>query len=338
MLIRELSTLLKSHIPLITALEILARQYPPKIKNIILLLIKDISNGAALSQAMSKYPKSFESLTIHIIKAGETSASLPQILENIAVYQEKIILLKSRFKKALFYPMTILIIAFLISLGLLIFIVPQFENLFQSMGAQLPWMTRMVLALAGFIKSYGLITLGILFLSLIIIILLIKTLPAFSRTISEFSHYFLKIPLIGNISQKLIFSRFTHTLAILLKTRIPLTEALKISSHIMPYKKYEKAIIISRENIIKGDSLSQALEKSGEFPFIFLQFIRIGEHAGCLVDMLTQIAERYETETDHILNRLILLLEPAIMLILGILIGGLVIAMYLPVFELGKIV
>jgi type IV pilus assembly protein PilC len=338
MLIRELSTLLKSHIPLLTALEILSQYYPVKLKNLILSLKKSISEGASLSQAMSHYPKNFDALTIHIIKAGESSASLPQILENIAAYQEKIIILKARFKKALFYPMTILSISFLITLGLLIFIVPQFESLFASMGAQLPWMTRMVLAAAAFIKNYGVIIGIILLLSVVSIILALKYITVFSRFISDNSHYFLFIPLIGSIAQKLIFSRFSHTLAILLKTSIPLTEALKISAYIMSHKKYEKAILQTRENIIRGDALSQALEKSRQFPFIFLQFVRIGEHSGTLAERLTQIGERYEMETDQVLNKLILLLEPAIMLILGILIGGLVIAMYLPVFELGKIV
>ncbi len=335
MLIRELAVLLKANIQLIIALDILSQQYPDKIRNMILSIKKNISDGLSLSQSLEKHPKYFEALTIHIIKAGETSAALPQILDNIAGYQEKIALLKTRLKKALFYPLTVLCLALFITIGLLIFIVPQFESLFESMGAQLPLVTRIVLSFAGFIKTKGIIFILILFLIISLLILSKKYFVKFSEFLS---YLFLSLPVIGKIYQKIIFSRFSHTLAILLNARIPLTEALKISSHVISHKKYERSIIQARENIITGDLLSRALEKSRLFPYIFIQFIHIGEQSGCLSEMLTKLAERYEAEADHILQTLTLLLEPAIMLILGVLIGGLVIAMYLPVFELGKIV
>lgn len=335
MLIRELAVLLTANIPLITALDILSQQYPDKIQKIMISIRKDISDGSSLSQSLKKHPKYFDLLTIHIIKAGEESAALPQILDNIAGYQEKIALLKTRLKKALFYPLTVLFLALLITIGLLIFIVPQFESLFESMGAQLPLVTRIVLSLAGFMKTKGLILIVFLLLLIITLVLSKKYFVKFSEILS---YLFLSLPIIGNIYQKIIFSRFSHTLAILLNASIPLTEALKISANVIAHKKYERSVIQARENIIKGDALSHALEKSQLFPFIFIQFIYIGEQSGRLSEMLTKLAERYETESDHILQALTLLLEPAIMLILGILIGGLVIAMYLPVFELGKIV
>jgi len=335
MFIQELAVLLKANIPLMTALELLQSQYPLKIQKIIIAIKKNISDGLTLSQALKKHPKYFDDLTIHIIKAGEASAALPQILGNIAGYQEKIALLKTRLKKALFYPLTVLFIAMIITIGLLVFIVPQFESLFESMGAQLPLVTRIVLSLAGFIKTKGLLLITIIFLLILILFLTKKYFPKFSEILS---YLFLSLPILGKIYQKILFSRFSHTLAILLNARIPLTEALKISSNIISHQKYEKSIIQAREDIIKGDGLSHALGKSQLFPLIFIQFIHIGEQSGNLSDMLTKLAERYETESDHIIQTLTLLLEPAIMLILGILIGGLVIAMYLPVFELGKIV
>jgi type IV pilus assembly protein PilC len=324
MLIQELSMLLKYNIPLIPALDILAKQYPPKLQKLILDLKKNISNGLSLSQAMKKYPKNFEDLTIQLIRAGEETASLPLVLENISRYQEKIKLLKMRFKKALFYPVTVLSLASIITLGLLIYIVPQFEDLFKNMGAHLPWVTQLVLSLANFIKTKGLYFFAIFILTI--------------ATSIYFKQNLLSLPGIKNIHKKIIFSRFAHTLSLLLSANIPLTQSLKISSSVLQHPKYERAVLFTLENIIKGNALSSALQKSQQFPFIFVQFIHIGEQSGSLSQMLTKIGERYEMETDHTLYIMTLLLEPAIMIILGLLIGGLVVAMYLPIYGLGKII
>jgi len=320
MLISHLATLLKANIPLLTALNMLAELQPVKQKKIILLLKKDISAGLSLSEAMQKQARTFDPLTIALIKAGEEAALLPLMLENIAHHQEKTATFKKRLQKALFYPLTVLSLAALITTGLLIFIIPQFESLFENMGAQLPLFTRMILFASRFIQQHGFI-LFILFILLIFILIYFKDY----------------LPFLGKFLQKLLLARFSYTLSLLLSANIPIIQALQIASNVLQHKKYEKALCEARENIKKGESFFQALQKTRQFPLLFLQFIQIGEHASQLKPLMLKISEYYEIQADHTLSTLTLLLEPAIMVILGILIGGLVIAMYLPVFQLGKI-
>lgn len=328
-LIEKLGALLNAHIPLLTALDILSRQSDQvKEKNIVLSLKQSVSEGLTLSEALEKFPREFDVLSIYLIRAGESCASLNKICGHLSVYYHKLSLLKAKLKKALFYPVILLVLTMLISTGLLIFIVPEFEKLFASANTTLPWLTRVILSCSHFIKNNdGLILFGVSVL-IIFIFFLKKYLLSFMMI----------LPVLGKIIQRIILSRFFYTLSIVLESGIPLSSGLVITAPILQYKPYELAMLKINEKIIKGERFSHAFETADVFPVWVLPFIAIGESSGQLAEFLYKLSVLCETDADQALNLFTLLIEPAIMLILGVVIGGLIIAMYLPIFELGKVI
>ncbi len=267
----------------------------------------------SFSKACTQYPKYYPPMICKLFEAGERAAALPVVLNNIADYQEKMADFKSRIIKATFYPAVVFFVAMLITVALLLFVVPQFENLFTSMGTELPSLTRTVIFMSNTIKNYWWM---ILLVTATIVILIY-----FHR------EKFLRLPLIRKIQYKIYISRFSRTLSILLTSGVPLVDGLFLMSEISV-----------REKILRGEMLSDALQSTRRFSGMMIHMIKVGEASGMLSQMLSRIALMTETELDGILSRFTQLLEPCIMIFMGLFIGGLVIAMYLPVFQLGRVV
>ena len=310
---RDLAILLNAHIPLATALKILADSASPKNKIILTNIKNNIEAGMSLSKACAQYPKMYSSMMCKLIEAGERAAALPTVLNDLADYQERMTEFKSRVIKAIFYPAVVFIVAMIITVALLLFIVPQFENLFTSMGAELPALTRTVIVISNSIKNYW-------WLLLIMITIM-------SLVIYYYAEKLLQLPLVRKIQNKIYISRFSRTLSILLTSGVPIVDGLFLMS--------EHPV---RDKILRGEMLSDALQSTGRFSTMMIQMIKVGEASGMLSQMLLRIAVITETELDAILSRFTQLLEPCIMIFMGIFIGGLVIAMYLPVFQLGRVV
>jgi type IV pilus assembly protein PilC len=334
--LRQLATLLQAKIPLVAALTTLAQVYKkPLLQRLLVQLKIAVAGGISLSQAMQEHPHYFAALTCQLIKAGEHAAALPQVLTQVCIYQEKSQQLTARIKKALFYPITVLSVAMIITVGLLLFIVPQFEQLFASFGATLPWFTRMVLAIAACIKQDSGWFLFSLFMITIICYHLAKKFPAMSACLEKIK---LGLPLFGRIQLQAITARFTRTLAMTTHAGLPLLASLSLSARVTNHQQFAVAIDAVRNAVACGETLAQALLKSQRFSPLVIEMVHVGEQSGQLSEMLQHVALWYEAQIDETVAMLSQCLEPAIMLILGIVIGCLVLAMYLPVFQLGNVV
>lgn len=335
-LTRQFSTMLSSGIPLTQSFEIIMHGSKHTTLNNLILSIKiDVKSGIKFSSALMKHPHYFSRLYCALVEAGEESGTLAKMLEKLANYMEKIESIKRKIKKALFYPTAIIVIGLVVSTILLLKVIPEFKSLFSDFGAKLPTFTTYVLNFSEWMEENFLkLIIGIIvfvFLS----ILSYKKSRSFHRLIDK---YKLKIPVVGIILTKNILARFTRTLATTFSAGMPLTEALKIVSRVSDNLVYEEAIEHTRHQILEGQSLHTSLESENIFPIIMLQMIAIGEESGALDKMLNKTAEIYEEEVDNAVDGLSSLIEPLIMSILGILIGSLVIAMYLPIFQLSDVI
>lgn len=333
---RQLATLLQTGLPLVQALDVMARvQLHPMLQQLILHLKQLIAEGQTLSQALAYYPKQFDMLYCQLVYVGECAAALPLLFARIATYQEKIIGLKTKFYKALIYPCSVFIVAIFITIFLLLFIVPQFQELFINFGANLPWLTVAVIQSGEWLKQYGLPLL------LVIVMLIVSLLSAYRRNI-HFTHFIeahsIKLPFFGALLTKAIIARITQTLAITYAAGIPLVEALTIVSHIAQNHLYVEAIQKVGRAVAEGKTLGSSFQSSMLFPPLLIQMIQVGEESSSLTPMLENIANYYEAQIDNAIAGVNQLLEPLIILFLGVLIGALVIAMYLPVFQLGAAV
>src|SRR3990167_302734 len=332
---RYLSTMLTAGLPLIQALDVMSNDKEnPGMKSLIDSIKANISEGKTLAESLSKYPDHFNDLYCNLIKAGEKSGALNNILIRIGNYLERTENLKRKIKKALIYPAAIITIALIVSLILLLFVVPQFEGLFKSFGAQLPLFTRMVVSLSTFIRQYWWVA-GI---SIVFIIWCIRYLIKKSERLQLLiDKLVLRIYIIGPIFKKGIIARFTRTLATSLESGMPIVESMESMPAIMGNKVYSNAIIQICNDVIKGHQLSASMEASQLFPNMAVQMIAVGEVSGKLSDMLNKVADHYEEEVNTIVDNLSSLLEPVIMLLLGVIVGGFVVAMYLPIFRLGAL-
>ncbi len=324
---RQLATLINSGIPVFMALNIIEQSSEHSGLRFLLGKIKkDIETGLALSEALKKHKKYFDDLFCNLIHIGEHSGTLDIMLNNIAHHQEKSMDLKRKIKKALLYPSVILATALTVTIVLLIFVVPQFGKLFHDFGAELPVYTRLVIKLSTII-THNFLFIAFGFISIITALKYMNT-----------DKILLKMPIVRNILKKAIITRFSSTLAITLKAGLPLSEALQITANTANNKLFQHAILIIHEQVAAGQSISNAIAHSSLFPIRARQMIAIGEESGALDSMLNKTAEYYENEINYLVDNLNNLLEPAIMVILGILIGGLIIGMYLPIFRLGTII
>ncbi len=335
-LTRALSALLQAQVPLLQAFELLkCSEENNRLKKLLAHIQDDIQSGLPLAKALAKHPKYFNPLFCHIIQAGELSGALIILLKQLSNHRETRDTLKQKIRKSLAYPMTILSIACCVTIGLLLFVVPQFQLLFESFHAHLPTATQCLILCATSIKKYGLI----LLLTSIACLYMLRALYRHSHaTALACDTLILKLPLIGKTRRDMILARLTQTLSILLSAGLPLVEALKISASITNNLRYTEAIINTQTAITEGLPLQHTLEATGLFPNMMTQMVGMGEASGQLQNMLAHLAEQQNEALKHKLDVLSSLFEPIIMAILGLWVGGLIIALYLPIFQLGAII
>ncbi|MDI1352040.1 MAG: type II secretion system F family protein [bacterium] len=330
---RQLSTMIESGIPLVQAFDIVAKgQTSIKLKELLENIKHDIETGLTLSEALIKHPVHFNELYCNFVDAGEKSGSLDIMLDKIATYKEKIETIKKKIKKALTYPIAVLVVAMVVTATLLIYVVPQFDSLFKGFGASLPAMTQAVVDMSKFMQAYWYIIFGALGGGVYAFIYAKNHSFKFAQTIDR---TLLKIPVIGPIMEKAAIARFTRTLSITFAAGLPLVEALKSVAGATGNIIYVNATIKIRDEVSTGQQLNLAMENTHLFPNMVIQMVAIGEESGSLEKMLSKVADFYEEDVDNAVDALSSLLEPIIMSILGVLVGGLVIAMYLPIFKIG---
>lgn len=333
---RYLSTMLTAGLPILQAMEVISReQENPAIQSMVTSMKTNIASGKTLGESFSQFPQYFDELYCSLIKAGEKSGTLDKILKRLADYLEKTENLKRKIKKALTYPTVILFVALGVSLILLLFVVPQFQAIFSSFGAQLPLFTLMVVNFSHFLRSYFLLV--IVFVGLMIG-LFRRSLKQSKRFRERIDEFILRIMVIGPLLRKGIVARYTRTLAITLDAGVPIIEAMQLMENIMGNLVYSKAIMQICKDVASGNQLYVAMSNTKLFPNMVVQMISIGETSGALAEMLNKVADYYEEEVNSIVDNLSSLLEPLIMVLLGGIIGTFVVAMYLPIFKLGSIV
>lgn len=332
---RQMATMIGAGMPLVPAFDVIRRSTTNKhLKSLVLEIKDDIEASDSFAEALHKHPTHFNSLFCSLIDAGEKSGTLAIMLDKIATYQERLDTVRRKVKKAMAYPLTVLLMAFFITSGLLMFVIPQFIVLFQSFGAELPFLTRTIIHLSNIFQTYGYVLLGTFIGVIGGIIYRKKTSLDFSRRID---HILLKLPVFGLLLTKSIIARFSRTLAITFSAGLPLMQALQAAGNVTGNRIYQLASCRIQDAIAYGQQLNLALENTGLFPALVIQIVAIGEESGTLEIMLNKIADYYEDEINHTIETLNILLEPFIMAILGIVIGTLLLAVYVPIFKLGSI-
>ncbi|UHQ22571.1 type II secretion system F family protein [Lysobacter sp. 5GHs7-4] len=329
---RQIATMMKSGVPIVTSLEIMAGgQKNPKMKTLINTVRADLEGGSSMHEALSKHPVQFDELYRNLVKAGESAGVLETVLDTVASYKENIESLKGKIKKALFYPATVVAVAILVSAILLIFVVPQFEKTFESFGAELPAFTLMIIGASDFMIAYWWAVLLVLIGTGVGFIMAKNRSPAFAHFLDRMM---LKIPVVGQILHNSAIARFARTLAVTFKAGVPLVEALDTVAGATGNVVYESAVRRIRDDVAVGYQLNMSMKQVNLFPHMVIQMTAIGEEAGALDTMLFKVAEFYEEEVNNAVDALSSLLEPLIMMVLGVIVGSMVIGMYLPIFKL----
>jgi type IV pilus assembly protein PilC len=307
----------------------------PAMQKLILDIKVSVEGGSSLHESLAKHPLYFDDLYVNLVEAGEQAGALESLLDKVATYKEKTEALKKKIKKALFYPTAVLAVAVIVTLILLLFVIPQFEALFKGFGADLPAFTRMVIDLSKFVQEQGW-WMGLLTGGAFFVFFYFKKR---SRALREFlDRLSLKLPVIGPILTKAAIARFARTLSTMFAAGVPLVEAMESVAGATGNIVYENAVMRMRDEVATGQRLQRAMENTALFPNMVVQMIAVGEESGSLDAMSAKVAEFYELEVDSAVDGLSSLLEPLIMAILGVLVGGLVIAMYLPIFKLGAVI
>lgn len=330
---RQLATMLSAGVPLVQSFEIIGRGHENAgMQELILQVKKEVESGTSLAESLAKHPLYFDDLVINLVNAGEQSGVLETLLDKIATYKEKTEILKAKIKKAMFYPTAVIIVAFIVTAILLIFVVPQFEALFSNFGADLPAFTRVVVNLSEFMQAYWWLIVGIIGAAIFAFLQGKKRSRKFGRVLDR---TILKMPIVGPIMHKAAIARYARTLATMFAAGVPLVEALQSVAGATGNVVYSDAVLMMKDSVATGQQLTFAMNQTGLFPNMVEQMVAIGEESGALDSMLSKVADFYEQEVDDAVDALTSLLEPLIMSILGVLIGGLVVAMYLPIFKMG---
>jgi type IV pilus assembly protein PilC len=329
---RQIATMMASGVPMVQSFDIIADgQKNVRFKNILTDVKQNIEGGAALHEALRQYPVQFDELYCNLVHAGETSGVLDTVLDTVATYKERTEAIKKKIKKALFYPMMVLAVVFIVCLIMLLFVVPVFAKTFADAGAQLPAPTQLLVTASQFMQSYWYIVIGIIVGSIAALIFFKKRSLKFAHFLDRMS---LKMPVMGNIVRNSAIARFARTLGVTFRAGVPLVEALDAVSGATGSVVYGDAVKQMREDIAVGHQLQLAMKQTGLFPNMVVQMTAIGEESGSLDSMLFKVAEFYEEEVSNAVDTLSTLLEPIIMVVLGTLVGGMVIALYLPIFKL----
>jgi type IV pilus assembly protein PilC len=330
---RQLATMMAAGVPLVQSFEIIGRGHENAgMRELVLKIKNEVESGTSLSETLAKHPIHFDELVVNLVNAGEQAGVLETLLDKIATYKEKTEYLKAKIKKALFYPTAVIVVAFVVTAILLIFVIPQFEQLFSSFGADLPAFTRFVVTLSEFMQAYWWLVFGIAIGSIMGMLQAKKRSRKFSRALDR---VILKLPIVGPIMHKASVARYARTLSTMFAAGVPLVEALESVAGATGNTVYSDAVLMIRDSVATGQQLQFAMSQTGLFPNMVEQMVAIGEESGSLDAMLAKVADFYEQEVDDAVDALSSLLEPIIMSILGILIGGLVVAMYLPIFKMG---
>ncbi|MEN6538791.1 MAG: type II secretion system F family protein [Mizugakiibacter sp.] len=333
---RQIATMMASGVPMVQAFDIITGgQRNPRMKNMLADIKTSIEGGSTLYESLGRHPLQFDELFRNLVKAGESAGVLDTVLDTVATYKERIEAIKSKIKKALFYPMMVLAVALLVSMILLIFVVPVFTQVFKDAGADLPAFTKMIVATSDFVKN------NVFFMLVVLIGSVVGALAAYKRS-DRFAHFVdrmsLRIPVIGNILRQSAIARFARTLGVTFRAGVPLVEALDAVAGATGSVTYGEAIKRIREDVAVGHQLQLAMRQTGIFPNMVVQMTAIGEESGALDKMLFKVAEFYEEEVNNAVDTLSTLLEPMIMVIIGVLVGGMVVGLYLPIFKLAATV
>jgi type IV pilus assembly protein PilC len=333
---RQLATMMTAGIPLVQSFDIVGAGHEnPAMQKLILAIKSDVEGGNSLAEALEKHPLHFDDLFVSLVAAGEQAGALETLLDKVATYKEKTEALKKKIKKALFYPAAVVVVAIVVTTILLLYVIPEFESLFQGFGADLPAFTRMVIDLSKFMQSQG----------SLVLVLLVGGIVGFlqakkrNRGVQRFvDRMMLKLPILGPILHKSAIARYARTLATTFAAGVPLVEALGSVAGATGNVVYEAAVLKMRDEVATGQRLQRAMESTDLFPNMVNQMVAVGEESGSLDAMASKVADFYEEEVDNAVDSMSSLLEPLIMAILGVLVGGLVIAMYLPIFKMGSVV
>lgn len=330
---RQLATMLKAGVPLVQSFDIVGKgNENPSMQDLLLSIKADIEGGDTLAEALNRRPLYFDELFCNLVEAGEHAGVLETLLDKIATYKEKTESMKKKIKKALTYPIAVVVVAFIVTAILLIFVVPVFADLFKSFGADLPAFTKMVVAMSEWMQEYWWIV-------ILSVVASVYTFSYFKKRSRKFCHFLdrtlLKIPIVGLILNKSAVARFARTLSTMSAAGVPLVDALQSVSGACGNIIYAEAVLKMREEVATGQRLQFAMSQSGLFPHMVQQMVAIGEESGSIDAMLAKVADFYEEEVDNLVDNLSSLMEPIIMVVLGTLVGGLVVAMYLPIFKMG---
>ena len=333
---RQLATMMKAGVPLVQSFEIVADGVEnPSMRDLVLKIKAEVEAGNSLAASINKHPQHFDDLFCSLVDAGEQSGALETIYDRIATYQEKAEALKSKIKKAMTYPISVLVIAFVVTSILLIFVVPVFQDIFAGFGAELPAFTQFVIGISEWMQEWWLIVLAAIMGSIYMFKEAIRRSPNFADKVDA---YLLKFPIVGNILEKSAIARFGRVLSTTFAAGVPLVDALNSVAGATGNAVFRDAIHRIRDDVASGTQLQFSMKQTNVFPSMAVQMVAIGEESGALDTMLDKVANYFEEEVDNLVDNLTALMEPMIMAVLGVLVGGLIIAMYLPIFQMGQAV
>lgn len=334
---RQMATMMKAGVPLVQSFEITADGLSNKNMSELILNVKaEVEAGGTFADALKKYPMHFDDLFCNLVEAGEQSGALETLLEKVATYKEKTEALKAKIKKAMTYPISVMVVAFIVTVILLIYVVPAFAEMFASFGSDLPAFTMMVVGLSDFMVEWWWAVFGIIFGTISAVTQTHKRSKKFRNNLDRL---YLKLPVIGDLTKNASIAKFSRTLSTMFAAGVPLVESLDSVAGASGNNEYVKAIYAVRDDLASGLQLQASLQNFPElFPNMVVQMVSIGEESGALDEMLAKVADYYEAEVDNSVDALTSLMEPIIMVFLAIVIGGLVIAMYLPIFKMGEVV
>jgi type IV pilus assembly protein PilC len=328
---RQFATMIDAGLPLVQCLDILSSQQENStFKRILLTVKEDVESGSTFADALGKHPKAFDELFVNLVAAGEVGGILDTILNRLAAYIEKAQKLKKQVKSAMTYPTTVVAIATIVVGVILVFVIPAFEKMFADVGGALPGPTQVVINMSNFVQDYILVIIG----GIILAVFLCKKFYATTKGRELVDEWALKMPVFGILIRKVAVAKFTRTLGTMVSSGVPILDGLDIVAKTAGNKTVEKAINRVRQSISEGNTIAEPLTKSGVFPPMVCQMIAVGEQAGSIDTMLNKIADFYDDEVDDAVANLTAMMEPLLMLFLGTIVGGLVIAMYLPIFKL----
>ncbi|MGL6123328.1 MAG: type II secretion system F family protein [Shewanella sp.] len=336
MVTRQIATMLAAGVPLVTTIEMLGRGHEKqKMRELLGTVLSEIQSGIPLSDALRPHRRYFDDLYVDLVAAGEHSGSLDAVFDRIATYREKAEQLKSKIKKAMFYPAAVVVVAILVTTLLLLFVVPQFESIFQGFGAELPAFTQMIVNISRFLQSSWYIFFAAIVASIWLFVRAHRNSQVVRDRVDELV---LKIPVIGNILHKAAMARFSRTLATTFAAGVPLIDGMESAAGASGNAVYRKALLKVRQEVMAGMQMNVAMRTTGLFPDMLIQMVMIGEESGSLDNMLNKVANIYEMQVDDAVDGLSSLIEPIMMVVIGTLVGGLIVGMYLPIFQLGNIV